>query len=102
MNTLSPAELKERLKSRQTLQLIDVREPYEHDLYNIGGTLIPLAEIIENRDAIRKDVPVVFYCKMGIRSHIAIQKLEEKFGFTNLYNLQGGMERWRKENETVG
>ncbi|MFM7839571.1 MAG: rhodanese-like domain-containing protein [Chitinophagaceae bacterium] len=37
------------------------------------------------------------YCKMGIRSHIAIQRLEDKFGFTNLINLKGGLHAWKQE-----
>jgi adenylyltransferase/sulfurtransferase len=97
MNTITPAELKNKLESSQPLQLIDVRERYEHEMYNIGGTLIPLAEIMDKGKKIPKDVPVILYCKMGIRSQIAIQRLEEKYGFTNLLNLQGGMERWKRE-----
>ena|SRR5688572_6273095 len=102
MNTITPAELKKKLESSQPLHLIDVREPNEHEMYNIGGTLIPLAEIIDQSKKIPKDIPVVLYCKVGIRSHIAIQRLEEKYGFTNLVNLQGGMERWKKENDFGG
>jgi adenylyltransferase/sulfurtransferase len=48
-------------------------------------------------DSIPRDKEVIFYCKMGIRSQIAIQRLQERFGFTNLVNLQGGMEAWKKE-----
>lgn len=71
--------------------LIDVREPHEHDSFNIGGTLIPLGEIISKSCYIPKDVPVIIYCRKGIRSQIAIQRLEEKFGFRNLINLRGGI-----------
>jgi rhodanese-related sulfurtransferase len=97
MNQISPAGLKEKIDSRQSFQLIDVREPFEHNIYNIGGLLIPLDEIIDRKDSIEKDIPVIFYCKMGIRSQIAIQRLQQKYGFTNLFNLQGGMERWKRE-----
>lgn len=98
MKTITPAELKEKLGTHQPLQLIDVREPFEHEVFNIGGKLIPLADIMDPGNKIEKHIPVVFYCKMGVRSQVAIQRLEEKFGFTNLFNLQGGMERWKKEN----
>jgi adenylyltransferase/sulfurtransferase len=97
MNHITPIELKEKLNTHQPLQLIDVRERYEHEAYNIGGTLIPFAEILEKQESINTHIPVIFYCKIGIRSQIAIQRLIEKFGFTNLINLQGGMERWKKE-----
>jgi adenylyltransferase/sulfurtransferase len=43
---------------------------------------------------IPRDQPVIIYCRKGIRSQIAIQRLEEKFAFTNLFNLQGGLEKW--------
>lgn len=99
MNQISPAALKEKINSNQSFQLIDVREPAEHETYNIGGELIPLAEIMDRIHVIQTDKPVIIYCKMGIRSQIAIQRLQEKFGFSNLYNLQGGIERWKKEIE---
>ena len=97
MKQITPAELRELLQSQQTLQLVDVREPHEHDAYNIGGTLIPLGEIFDHTEEILTDIPVIFYCKMGIRSQIAIQRLQQKFGgYTNLVNLQGGVEAWKK------
>ena len=97
MNQITPAELRKRLHEEQRLHLIDVREPAEHTDFNIGGILIPLGEILEHHASIPLDIPVIIYCKMGIRSQIAIQRLEQKFGFTNLLNLQGGMERWKRE-----
>lgn len=75
----------------EPFQLIDVREPYEYDIVNIGAELIPLATIAEQADKISKDQPVIVHCKMGGRSAKAIRELEEKFGFTNLYNLKGGI-----------
>jgi molybdopterin/thiamine biosynthesis adenylyltransferase/rhodanese-related sulfurtransferase len=72
-------------------QLIDVREPFEYEIAEIGGELMPLAGISDQADRISKDLDVVFYCKMGGRSSKAIRELEEKFGFKNLYNLNGGI-----------
>lgn len=97
MNQITPRELRRRLELNQPLHLIDVRAPQEHNDYNIGGSLIPLADLFNHKDSIPKDIPVVIYCKMGIRSQIAIQRLEEKFGYHNLINLEGGMERWKRE-----
>ena len=97
MNQITPNALKKKIDSLEPFQLIDVREPSEHTVFNIGGMLIPLGDIMEQKDFIKKDIPVVLYCKMGIRSQIAIQRLQEKYGFTNLINLQGGVERWKKE-----
>lgn len=75
----------------EKFQLIDVREPHEYDIVNIGAELIPLGSIAENSDRIDKDKKVVVHCKVGGRSAKAIRELQEKFGFTNLYNLKGGI-----------
>jgi adenylyltransferase/sulfurtransferase len=75
----------------EKFQLIDVREPHEYDIVNIGGELIPLATVSDNAGKIDTEVKVVVHCKMGGRSAKAIRELEEKFGFTNLYNLKGGI-----------
>lgn len=97
MNQITPAELCQKLQSQQPLQLIDVREPHEHETFNIGGVLMPLGEIFDHTAEIRTDIPVIVYCKMGIRSQIAIQRLQQKLGgYGNLYNLKGGLESWKK------
>lgn len=72
-------------------QLIDVREASEHNVYNIGGLLIPLAEILKERNQLKTEQPVVFYCKKGIRSKIAIQKLLRYFPNGDFYNLKSGI-----------
>jgi molybdopterin/thiamine biosynthesis adenylyltransferase/rhodanese-related sulfurtransferase len=72
-------------------QLIDVREPGEYEIVEIGGELIPLATISDHADRISTDLDVVVHCKVGGRSGKAIRELEEKFGFKNLYNLKGGI-----------
>jgi molybdopterin/thiamine biosynthesis adenylyltransferase/rhodanese-related sulfurtransferase len=84
-------ELYELQVKGEPYQLIDVREPYEFDIVNIGAELIPLATVTEHAGAISKDKPVIVHCKMGGRSAKAIRELEEKFGFNNLYNLKGGI-----------
>ncbi len=99
MQSISPEALKQRIDSGEDLQLIDVREQYEHDEFNIGGILIPLGEIVQQMNKIDTGKPVVFYCRKGIRSQVAIQRLQEKFHFTNLINLIGGTEAWRREFE---
>ena len=77
--------------SGEKFQLIDVREADEYEKVNIEGELMPLATITTNAEKIRKDIKVVIHCKMGGRSAKAIRELEEKYGFTNLYNLKGGI-----------
>lgn len=72
-------------------QLIDVREPYEVEIAEMGGELIPLDQVLDHSDKISTDIPVVVHCRSGVRSASAIRTLEQKFGFTNLYNLKGGI-----------
>ena len=96
MLSISSETLQIKINAGEAIQLIDVREPFEHDQFNIGGQLVPLADILQNISLIAIDKPVVFYCEKGIRSQIAIQRLLQKNNFTNLYNLSGGLARWRK------
>ncbi len=77
-------------KTTHEHQLIDVREEVEHQTKNIGGLLIPLGEIMKRQAEIRTDIPVVFYCKRGIRSQIAIQKLKSKIE-GEFINLSAGI-----------
>ncbi|MBO9200861.1 MULTISPECIES: molybdopterin-synthase adenylyltransferase MoeB [Niastella] len=88
---LTAAALYELQVKGTPFQLIDVREPYEYEIVNIGAELIPLATVAAQADKFNKDIPVIVHCKMGGRSAKAIRELEEKFGFTNLYNLKGGI-----------
>jgi adenylyltransferase/sulfurtransferase len=88
---ITPQELYQLQVKGEPFQLIDVREPYEYDIVNIGAELIPLATVADNAAKISKDQKVIVHCKMGGRSAKAIRELEEKFGFNNLYNLKGGI-----------
>ncbi len=78
-------------------QLIDVREAYEADIASFNAELIPMGEILNQIDRIKKDVPVVIHCRSGARSAAVIDKLQTQFGFTNLYNLKGGIIAWANE-----
>ncbi|MFN0032135.1 MAG: ThiF family adenylyltransferase [Flavobacteriales bacterium] len=75
-------------------QLIDVREPMEYEEKNIGGELIPMNSVPANVEGIAKDKMVVVHCKSGSRSASVIEWLQREHGFTNLYNLKGGIMAW--------
>lgn len=96
MKNITPTDFKELLKNDDHFLLVDVREAWEHTAYNIGGMLIPLGELVSRRHEIPQDLPVLLYCEKGIRSIIAIQRLE-MLGYTNLYNLAGGMKAWKEQ-----
>jgi len=97
MLSIDAATLQEKLSSNEDILLVDVREPWEHDDFNIGGKLIPMNSIFENISQIPRDKPVVFYCQKGIRSALVIQRLQQKFAFNNLLNLTGGMQAWKQQ-----
>jgi len=97
VKSITVQKLKARLDAGEDLQIIDVREPHEYEIVNIGAALIPLGQIREQAGAIARDKPVVLHCRSGVRSAKAIRQLEEAFGFTNLYNLQGGILAYAKE-----
>lgn len=97
MDNISAIELKERLDKGEDIQLIDVREGYELEIATIGGLHIPMNEILSNVDKIPRDKTVVVYCRSGRRSASVISALEERFGFDNLYNLNGGILEWQED-----
>jgi sulfur-carrier protein adenylyltransferase/sulfurtransferase len=91
LREITAKELYDWQVTGEPFQLIDVREPHEYAIVNIGGELIPLGTVAGKSDLIDRDKKVVVHCKVGGRSAKAIRELEEKFGFTNLYNLKGGI-----------
>jgi adenylyltransferase/sulfurtransferase len=97
MQSITATALQQKINTKEDFQLIDVREPEEHEEFNIGGELIPLGEIAQHPEKLSTNKPVIIYCRKGIRSQIAIQRLQEKFPFTNLINLIGGTEAWKRE-----
>ena len=97
MKVITAIELCNLINTNPDIQLIDVREQDEHEAFNIGGELIPLSTITQQINKINREIPVIFYCRKGVRSYIAIQRLQQKYPFENLVNLEGGMEEWKKK-----
>lgn len=87
---ISVRELADWQAGHADFQLIDVREPYEYDIVNIGGELIPVGQINDFLEKISRDKKVVVHCRSGQRSANVIRDLQGK-GYTNLYNLRGGV-----------
>ena len=100
MKNITAPELQKILAAQDDILLIDVREEFEHEHFNIGGSLIPMGTVLQHIHQIPATKPVIFYCEKGIRSVIVIQKLEERFGYTNLINLTGGMKAWKSETSS--
>jgi len=97
MKEVTVQELKDMMDSGASFQLIDVREPHEYDICNLGGELIPQGEIPHHVERVSKDKQVIVQCRSGARSGNMVQWLEKNHGFTNLYNLKGGILTWARE-----
>ena len=93
MDSISPQELAEWKKSDKAHQLIDIRELYEVETCSIGGDHIPMGEIVERSNEIRRDVPVVIHCKSGRRSEAVVAHLRS-MGLENVISLSQGILGW--------
>lgn len=90
---LTAAQLKEKLDRGEKPFLLDVREPSEYRMANIGGTLIPMGQIPQRFKELDPHMEIVVYCHHGNRSQRVVQFLYEK-GFTSVKNLVGGIDAW--------
>ena len=97
MKEISVLELKNWIEEGKDFQLIDVREPFEYEMSNLSGLNIPLSGVLIEAEKISRDKPVVMQCRSGARSTAALSQLEQKLGYTNLYNLKGGILAWAAE-----
>ena len=97
---LTPKEFKDYLADNE-VTLVDVREQWEFDICQIkGAILMPLGEIAMTYVNLNKDSKIALYCHSGIRSmHVADFLLSK--GFQSLANLQGGIDAWAQEIDTI-
>jgi rhodanese-related sulfurtransferase len=98
MNEITVQDLKKMIDNKEDFQLIDVRETFEYEMSNLNGLNIPLAGLLLEADKVSKDKPVIMQCRSGARSAAALNQLEQ-LGYTNLYNLKGGILAWKAEFE---
>ena len=91
MKEIKPAELRRMQDAKERFVLIDVREPYEVEACSIGGTSLPMSQLVDRIDEIPKDLPVVIHCRSGSRSAAVIDALSSRYGYSNLINLKGGI-----------
>ena len=91
-------ELNERLQSGEDVFLLDVREPFEREIINIGGLLIPMRTLPDRLDEleVQKGKQIVVYCRSGARSGRVVHWLRS-IGYDSALNLKGGVMAWREE-----
>ena len=98
--SISASELKSLLDQGEC-HLVDVREPVEHAEEHITGSrLIPLGELEKRTHEISRDQPLVITCRSGKRGGQAMEKLGA-LGYTNVSNLEGGIEAWKAAGHEV-
>jgi sulfur-carrier protein adenylyltransferase/sulfurtransferase len=89
-------QLKEKLDRGEDFQLVDVREPHEYEIVNLGGKLIPLRTLPERVQELDPSKEIIVHCKVGERSQRAAEFLRS-VGFENVKNLAGGIRAWAEE-----
>ena len=92
-NDVTPEELKRRLDAGEDLFVLDVREPHEYQIANLGGYLIPLGDLPKRVSELDSSREIVAHCKMGGRSAKAVDFLRQA-GFKKVHNLAGGILAW--------
>jgi rhodanese-related sulfurtransferase len=90
-----PPQRAAELVREGAVQLVDVREPYEHEAGRIAGARhVELTRLTDEAGSIERDRPVLFYCRVGSRSAMATQAFRAA-GF-DAYNLEGGLMAWAR------
>ena len=97
IRAISVHDLKRKLAQGQSVTLLDVREPFEYEIARIEGSkLIPLSELKARLSELGREQEIIAMCKSGSRSANAVQLLQ-KAGFTQSFNLAGGIDAWANE-----
>jgi adenylyltransferase/sulfurtransferase len=93
---LSVKELKRRIDAGEQVYILDVREPYEYQIAQIGGKLIPQNEVPQRLAEIDREREVIVQCHSGIRSQRVAEFLKQQ-GYSKVVNLAGGITAWANE-----
>ncbi len=93
---ITPKDLKAKMEAGTELVLVDIREPYEHEICDIGGLLIPMRGIGSRLGDLDRNAATVVYCRIGVRSAEVVRVMLDA-GFTQVWNLRGGLHAWATE-----
>lgn len=95
MKEITAEDLRRMEAAGERLMVLDVREPYEVEEASMGGTNLPMSQLLDRLAEIPRDITVVVHCNSGSRSCAVVDTLSSRYGFTNLINLKGGIQAWR-------
>jgi adenylyltransferase/sulfurtransferase len=93
---LTVKELKQRFDAGEDVFLLDVREPYEYQIAQIGGKLIPQNDVPQRLAEIPREREIVVHCRSGARSQRIAEFLKQS-GYPKVVNLAGGILAWSDE-----
>jgi sulfur-carrier protein adenylyltransferase/sulfurtransferase len=93
---ISVIDFKRKRDAGEDIYLLDVREPHEFQIANLGGHLIPLGDLPARVNELDKNREIVVHCKMGGRSQKAAELLKQA-GFNKIQNLAGGITAWSEQ-----
>lgn len=94
--TVSAAEAAELIRTREDLQVIDVRTPQERKQFRIADSqLVPVGDVIRGVFKSDPEQPLILICAVGGRSYVASKVMFAR-GYREIYNLDGGIESWRR------
>lgn len=91
---LTPSTLHDWTAAQALFQLIDVRDVSEHQQGSLGGSLIPLKDIIKRQEELDITHRIVFYCTSGVRSKAAVLVVRSLNPKAQVYSLEGGIEQY--------
>lgn len=96
MSLITVDELKAKMDNGKSFVLLDVREPDEYAIFNIGAINYPLSSFHLKMEEMMQyaDREIIVHCKVGGRSFAAQQALL-KAGFKNVLNLVGGLTAYK-------
>lgn len=77
----------------QVIFILDVREPHEYEIVNMGGYLVPLGDLPNRVHELDSSRQIAVHCHHGGRSQRAVEFLRE-LGFKKVKNLVGGIDEW--------
>ncbi len=93
---ISVQDLKQKMENGEDINVLDVREPHEYEVANIGVKLVPLGELPQRLAEFDQSENFAVHCKTGGRSAKAVKLLQDA-GFQNVYNVRGGITAWSEE-----
>ncbi len=96
MPEITVQELKQKMDDGEDINVLDVREPHEYEVANIGVKLVPLGELPRRLAEFDQNENFAIHCKTGGRSAKAVKLLQDA-GFGNVHNVKGGITAWSEE-----